>query len=273
MAIAFDAHSQGNTSGSQSSLTISHATASSSAIVMLVGVLDTHSADIVTGVTYNSIACTKLGSTLGSVGTFVTVWKLDSPSTGTNNVVITRSSSQAATLYGRVITFNGGNSRNSTINSEAEGASGGSISVTTTVDNSWCCLFADDSNGALAASTNSTLRGTVQGSRFGTFDNSSIAPITPAGSTSMAVTGNTGGGAGMFIVVIDGPASVTVSPAVISTVASVQAPSITAGAVVAPTVISVVGTIQAPTVTPANSRVTNKNKNSASTIVNKDKTQ
>lgn len=70
------------------------------------------------------------------------------------------------------------------------------------------------------------------------------------------------------IVVIPPATSVNVSPAVITMTASVQAPTVTGGAVVSPAVITMTASVQAPTVTLSASDWVNTDKSSAGSITN-----
>ncbi|MCK9370985.1 hypothetical protein M0R04_13830 [Candidatus Dojkabacteria bacterium] len=60
------------------------------------------------------------------------------------------------------------------------------------------------------------------------------------------------------------PLNVTVSPSVITAILSVQAPTVTGGAIVSPTVITMTLTVQAPTTTITANKWSNTDKNSAS---------
>jgi len=245
MAIAYDSHSQGN--GTGSTVTVSHTMGASDGAILAVGVVNNNASDVVTGVTYGGVAMTKLHTTVGSAGFYLTTWYLNQPTTGVNDVVVSKSSGAEQT-YVRALSFTGGNITNAIYNASlGSGGASETVSVTTTVDNSWCAMFAYDSNATpIAASTNSTLRGTVQANVFATFTQTD-APKTPAGAVSMSYTP---GGAGTVrtMFVIDGPQNVTVSPTVINLGMSVQAPAITAGANVTTVVIGLSLSVQTPIV-------------------------
>lgn len=230
--------------------------------VLIVGVLNVAATDVVTGVTYDGVAMTKLDDVIRAGGN-ITVWYLNQPSSGANNIVVTKSGGAEET-YVRGLSFTGGNILN-TISNGQQGVGGASetASITSTVDNSWAAMFADDTNATpIAASTNSTLRGTVQGNRFATFTQTD-APKTPAGSISMSYTPG-GSNTSYVIFVIDGPQNVSVSPAVIGATATIIAPSVTGTSIATPAVITAAANIQAPTVSVEDGKWSNQAKNSSS---------
>ena len=103
-APAVDATSTGT--GTGSSITISHTTSGSQRL-MLVGVsMANPSTRTVSSVTYDGVSLSNVGSTANPAnGARVEIWKLVPPNTGTHNVVVTLSGSNAATVG--VMTFTG----------------------------------------------------------------------------------------------------------------------------------------------------------------------
>lgn len=91
MALSLDATASAKNSGS-SSLTYSHTCASGAVLVVFVDDGDSGT-DSVTGVTYGGAALTKIGSIEGPNNDYESAWFLATPASGTNNVVVTRSSS------------------------------------------------------------------------------------------------------------------------------------------------------------------------------------
>ena len=90
MAIAFDTFSQGS-GGGATTATVSHTCTGTNLI--LVTFVEDNSANTVTGVTYNSVAMTQAGSTQQRTGDqYLSVWVLVNPTSGTHDVVATRSS-------------------------------------------------------------------------------------------------------------------------------------------------------------------------------------
>jgi hypothetical protein len=77
--------------------------------------------------------------------------------------------------------------------------------------------------------------------------------------------------AAIVIVINAEPASVTVSPTVISVTATVQSPTITGSALVSTTVMSVTVNVQSPTVTLTAPKWVNNDKTTAGAITNEDK--
>lgn len=84
-------------------------------------------------------------------------------------------------------------------------------------------------------------------------------------------TGNLSNG-GVIVLAIQETVSTTQTPAVITATATVQAPTVSAGATVSPAVISAVASVQAPTVATAESKWKNPDKSSNAGWTNPDKT-
>lgn len=76
--------------------------------------------------------------------------------------------------------------------------------------------------------------------------------------------------AGVLLAIIEST-NVTVSPAVVTAIATIPAPAVTAGATVSPAVITATASVQAPTVTTPASKWVNPDKSSAPSYVNPDK--
>jgi len=189
MAIAFDASSEGS-GDAVSSITISHTTSSGSNRIMWVGVWDQNN-DTVTGVTYNGVSMTqanKIRVGTGGGAEYVYLYYLVAPSTGANNVVISRSVSTNS-LHGRVITFTGASQTgipDASNTGQSNSASSLAVSVTVVAANSWVVAMMRNTNAAVASSdSNFTMRltsssimiadtnGAVSaGSYTGTFNNS-----------------------------------------------------------------------------------------------------
>lgn len=161
--------------------------------------------DTVTGVTYNGVAMTLLAPTVkgGSIWNS-SLWGLANPTTGTNNVIVSRSG--GSTINVGSISYNGVDGTSS-VNATATDTQGSVTSITatltTTVDDCWLVAnFAGISN--LAASTGSTFResfsGTDSSSATNTYD--SGATIGTAGSKSMTVTRGTGPSSNSFIIAL-----------------------------------------------------------------------
>lgn len=198
MSIAFNTSTQGKANAGSASLTISHTAAGSDRIAIIGVVNQNATSGIVTGVTYGGVACTNvINNVQAGSGARLSIWYFIAPSTSATNVVISRSATTGA-LYGQVLSYTGASQTGQPDSSNSQGGTGNVTSRTCTTtsvaNNIWAAAVAYSDNGSLAASTGSTARGTLQDSIFRMFDNSGVAPITPAGSSySMAVTAASGG--------------------------------------------------------------------------------
>lgn len=85
---------------------------------------------------------------------------------------------------------------------------------------------------------------------------------TATGDYSLSITDGTETGG--YIIAVSESANVTVSPAVITTTATVQAPSVSGSANVSPAVITTTATLPAPTITTSDPEWTNQTKHSSS---------
>jgi len=95
---------------------------------------------------------------------------------------------------------------------------------------------------------------------------------TSTGVFSATSTLHSNGAVGFAVaVLVVEDVNITVSPAVIEATATINAPAVAGGANVTPAVIEAIATIQAPTVTTEDSKITNMDKNSVSSITNLDK--
>lgn len=187
MAIAYDTFTNGSfTSGT--SRTFAHTCTGSDRILFVETVINT-STDLVTGVTYNGVSMTRIQTVSPTANRRLYLYYLIAPATGSNNVVISASSS----------TFIGGNASSYTGVAQSgtiidvsttvtDTSSPIDTTLTTTVDNCWTILCGTmDGTVAFTASTGSTLRGgNGLYSDVQIFD--SNGPKTPAGSTTMTVT-------------------------------------------------------------------------------------
>ena len=105
IAIGIDAVSAGSTT--DTSITISHTTSGSDRL-MLVGVsFNNDSYETVTGVTYNGVVLTLVGTVANSDDSRIEIWRLIAPDIGTHNVVVTFSANLAQEGFAGVVTFTG----------------------------------------------------------------------------------------------------------------------------------------------------------------------
>lgn len=189
MAIAFDA-ATGTTSTNTNTNTFTHTCSGTDRFLIVpCASLNNGALDAVTGVTYNGVAMTRLGS-FYQVGTFnwiIYIYYLANPDSGTNNVVVTRNTSNGQT-YGAAASYTGVDQITPIDNGVTSGTSTSpptTTSHTSTTDNSWFFLTHANVDANSTASTGATLRGTASFicTRF-----DSGGPVTPAGSYSMTIS-------------------------------------------------------------------------------------
>jgi hypothetical protein len=184
VANAPDATSDGGY-GASGGLTWSH-TCTGSTRILFVGAFGATDSDSITGITYNGVALTKIGSILPVAGSrYITLWYLVAPATGANNIVISVSGGDCG---GVAASYSGpkqtGVPDASATNSQSSGTSL-TGTVTTVADNCW--LIAAALAEACAAGAGTTKRQDwALNSGMALFD--SNGPITPAGSASLIVT-------------------------------------------------------------------------------------
>ena len=196
-AIAFDAQSTvAATTGT--SLTFAHTTTGTDRMIFANYHSDTGS-DLITGITYNSVSMTQVGSSIRVPSDrYMGMYFLRNPASGSNNVVLTGSSSAA--IRASAISFTGVfqsgaiDSSNTGTNSSQTGIS---VSTTSVADNAWTMLFAKDNNGGVTYA-GETMRLNADAGGHAVAD--SNAPITPAGSTSLSLTSGASANHGAIIV-------------------------------------------------------------------------
>ncbi len=180
MAIAFDVSSFGQSLAS-TTCTVAH-TCTGSNLTLVAYILTTGT---ITGVTYNSVAMTSIG-TSGSM----TAYYLKNPSTGTNNIVATTSIASNTAVIGTSYT---GTKQTGGVDASATGldstASDANMGVTTTVNNCW--QLAGDYNALNQGFNNGITNGisrsnnvNVTGTNF-FWAGDTNAVVSPAGSSSI----------------------------------------------------------------------------------------
>lgn len=189
MAIAFDAASTG-TIDSSLTLTFSHTCTGSDRILFVApGIYDGFTTDVLTGITYNGVAMTRVGMGVAQTNSRTYLYYLINPDTGANNIVIT--SSASTKIRGTGMSYTGANQ--SGVPDAFTSGNGSSATMTGTVttiaDNCWLVGSFFGNGAGLAASTGTVSRG-IPGvgaaARNGGFDSNSVK--TPAGSDSLIVT-------------------------------------------------------------------------------------
>lgn len=185
MAVVFDAQSSGSVNPS-TTLTVAH-TCSGSNRVLLVGLSTNNTTDIVTGITYNGVAMTRLRAQVGSTGNFYSyLYYLENPASGTNNIVATASSSS---LMGAISASFTGAAQVSSPDSSASGTTTGAgttISATTTVVAADSMLFGHcRASDGLGVDTGTTSNGTLFS---GAFISGYSSSLRSAGSQTLGFT-------------------------------------------------------------------------------------
>ncbi|HYH69137.1 MAG TPA: hypothetical protein VD866_30870 [Urbifossiella sp.] len=178
--IAYDATA--TATATATSLTYSH-TCTGSNRVLLVGVFITSSSDLVTGVTYNGVAMTRIGTvTQGSERSYL--YGLVNPASGANNVVVTCSGSTS--IFADSASYTGSNQLylpDATNTGNSGSATSLAIATTTVNDNCWTVMFGRTSS-SWSAGAGTTIRGTPDTHNIC----DSNAAKTPAGSVTLTLS-------------------------------------------------------------------------------------
>ena len=183
MAIAFDSATQQADAGGISSLTFSHTCSGSDRILFVGTEGTTGGSDLITGITYASVAMTRIGSAYkGAGGRFINLFYLIAPSTGANNIVISASGVDVIGASASSYTGVNQSSQPDAFATATATASTLTGTVTTVADNCWTVMFAHGDN--ITAGAGTTVRAT--GSGYGICDSNGAK--TPAGSTSLIAT-------------------------------------------------------------------------------------
>lgn len=186
MAIAVDS----KTIGTHNQASWSH-TCTGSNLILFVFAENQPNGSPVTGVTYNGVAMTQIGSTLNSGGnSAANLWYLIAPATGTHTVTMSASGGFGGNFEGVSASYTGVD-QTTPINVSPNGSGTGTsatTSTTTTVDKCWAVYLVLPKGVDSTASTNSTLIAASFADHASAYDNSAVAPITPAGSYSMSAT-------------------------------------------------------------------------------------
>ena len=195
MAIAFDGTANAN-QDSVSSITFSHTVTSNTNGILIVGVaIDSTANRSVSGITYNTIALTKVRSDDEPTTTLHSeVWYLLAPATGAHNVVVTFPGTMDGAVCVSVsltgvdqstpVDAQAGSTSNVTVATDT-------VTVTTVADNSWvfdilCRNGAGGITATMVAHTNRTERANIADNTDGFVGAAStLGPKTPAGSTVM----------------------------------------------------------------------------------------
>lgn len=185
MAIAFDSAVNAQIQNPGTSLTFSHTCSGSDRILYVMAFTRN---DTTTGVTYNGVSMTQVGTTITESSDRYSIWQLIAPATGANNVVITGGGSTSLVI-GCSQSYTGAKQSSQPDNTTQQGPTTTATltsTLTTVADNSWTALFARASgDGATSAGTGTTQRSNTSGLVQGYDSNGAI---TPAASTSLQTT-------------------------------------------------------------------------------------
>jgi hypothetical protein len=138
-----------------SSLSWNHTCTGDDRFLVVFGFIQ-NASQLITGITYNSVALTLLDSQKnGTDGEYVTLWYLNNPASGTNSIVMTASSSTF--IQGRSASYNGVNQStaiDTSAKNQANSVTTISVTPTSTVDYTWASTVVRSNGGSITNSTN-----------------------------------------------------------------------------------------------------------------------
>lgn len=171
--------------------------------LLFVTLFSSSSSDVVTGVTYDGVSMTRVAVLLPQSNIHHTLYSLIAPATGSNNIVVTNSSSVLTRTLSSVYT---GVSQSSFPDASNTGTGvsvvGIEVPVTTTVDNCYVAGGGIGASGAIAYDTNTTVRAGDTAQTL-LFDHGQAT--SPAGSESIGIKRESGVGNFSVIVVSMAP--------------------------------------------------------------------
>lgn len=190
--IAFDAASSGDNSNLSSTLTFSHTVTGTNPVLACLVFVNTNS-DVITGVTYAGVSMTKVDSLVNSDNNnFLYSFILGSPSTGTNNVVVT-SSVNPSNIRAICQSYTGASGTPDAHATKSQTVTHGStvsLSLTTVSDNDWVISFAGGAGDPPTVSSGVAIRKSV-GNEVGGDSNALIHP--PGSYSTVWVNGGISG--------------------------------------------------------------------------------
>lgn len=176
-------------------------TCTGSNLVLFVGVLGDVTTDNITGVTYNTVAMTLVDKyhLFAGADRWFYCFRLLNPATGSNNIVISSSSSLfidgvAASYTGAA----GGIDNTGTSANDGSGIATLDNTIVTVADNCWHVAAGGIASGAPGAGTATTMRVSAAGGNMAFFDGN--AAKTPAGSDTIQMTATGGLRAGLALI-------------------------------------------------------------------------
>jgi hypothetical protein len=136
MALAVDAISNSGAKTSSSGYTWSHTCTGTNLVLIVCVTSGSTTPQVVTGITYNSVALTQ-AVTAAIANARSDIWYLKNPSTGANTISVTLAGTATRT-GGAAVSFTGADQSNPIHKSNSDASSGTpSVSVTTTVENTY----------------------------------------------------------------------------------------------------------------------------------------
>ncbi len=206
MAIAFNSQGGNFNPGPTTSDSFSFTNTAGNLLVYF-GHTNSASGDVLTAVTYNGAALTKVTShTTGTADQYISVWYLKSPATGSNTLAVT--TSVATDIGSGCLTYTGCDT-SSQPDSFSSGGSTGNLDLTTTVVSTGSWLVSASRNGSsgpMGAGAGTTIRTT--GALLFDAGDSNGTVGTGAQTMSWTAGSNTSGG---VIVSIAPPGAVVAS--------------------------------------------------------------
>lgn len=256
MAIAFLQDGETFEPGTGTSITIAFDSGSTGSDRYLVVAIFGATTDKVTGVTYNGDAMTLLKKQVGTAqgGLYMYFFGLANPDTGTNNIVISASSSitQPPVWYGVYTGVDATQPDDDAYNNRGGGSGSFAVTLTTVADNCWLLAMEMDNNGAMAATADCVKRsGWSNGYGTQVFDSNSAK--TPAGSNALTVTGANGGLQDLLGISLAPKSATVVTPSALATTAAVLAPTVIITDTVAPSAQALTLAVLAPSLKTSDS--------------------
>lgn len=181
MSIAFDATNSGETTST--SLTYS---LTNSGNLLVVGALGAQAGDIVTGVTYNGTSLTLLDKQASSANIWTYVFYIASPSTGTNNIVVSVSTSSF--IGSGAVSYTGADTTTPVDTSNKAQITGTPITCSITTTSNDTALFASLRTNRPVSSLGTNTTSVYEQAGGAALDLRSTANIASASSTSLSYT-------------------------------------------------------------------------------------
>lgn len=210
MSVAYSTSTDGGYTGSGTTRTFSHTTSGSDNYTLVGSWTRSSGANAVTGVTYNGVAMTALGTEISpndSSGTeYIRFWGIAvGTGVGAANVVISCPTGMESIVF--AVSYTGCSQTgqpDASSNQSMTTQTNTTASVTTVADNSYTVVLARNASGSGSAGTNATFRTYgLSSSGTGCFDRGTLSP---AGSYSLTVN-HSSNKAGYQIVSIKPPSA------------------------------------------------------------------